>query len=108
MVKREIETIIKNYLSLLKESGINVEHAYLYGSCARGEETEESDIDIMLVSRIFDTDDDRILSRPWIYTVKASPRIEPIAVGAKRFFEDSGSPLIELVKSEGVEITLND
>ena len=31
-----------------------VEKAYLYGSYARGEENEESDIDILLVSELFD------------------------------------------------------
>ena len=58
----------------------------------------------MLVSDVFDTDDDSILSRPWIYTVKVDPRIEPVAVGSRRFNTDAGSPLIEIVKKEGVKV----
>ena len=104
MVKAEIESVIKKYILILNDTGLNIEHAYIYGSCARGEDSAHSDIDVMLVSDIFDTDDDLILSRPWIYTVKVDPRIEPVAVGSRRFKNDSGSPLIEIVKREGVKI----
>lgn len=93
------------YIHLLNDKGLKIEHAYIYGSCARGENRSDSDIDVMLVSDIFDTDDDLILSRPWIYTVKVDPRIEPVAVGSRRFRDDTGSPLIEIVKEEGVKIT---
>ena len=58
----------------------------------------------MLVSDLFDTDDDTVLSRPWIYTAKVDPRIEPVAVGSRRSKNDTGSPLIEIVKREGVKI----
>ena len=104
MVKTEIESVVRKYLGVLKETGLNIEHAYLYGSCARGENSSTSDIDLMLVSDVFDTDDDSILSRPWIYTVKVDHRIEPVAVGTRRFNSNTGSPLIEIVKKEGVEI----
>lgn len=58
----------------------------------------------ILVSDMFDTDDDAILSRPWIYTVKIDHRIEPVAVGRKRFNDDNASPLIAIVKKEGIKI----
>lgn len=104
MVKTEIESVVRKYLNILKETGLNIDHAFIYGSCARGENNADSDIDLMLVSDIFDTDDDKILSSPWIYTLKVDHRIEPFAVGSKRFQSDTGSPLIEIVKKEGIEI----
>ena len=104
MVKAEIESIIKKYIHILNDKGLNIEEAYIYGSCARGENGTDSDIDVMLVSDMFDTDDDLVLSRPWIYTVQVDPRIEPIAVGSRRFRNNTGSPLIEIVKKEGVKI----
>ncbi|PKL40550.1 MAG: hypothetical protein CVV44_02795 [Spirochaetae bacterium HGW-Spirochaetae-1] len=104
MVKAEIESVVKRYISVLKETGFTIDHAYIYGSCARGDNSSDSDIDIMLVSDMFDTDDDGILSSPWLYTVKVDHRIEPVAVGSRRFKSDTGSPLIEIVKKEGVKI----
>ncbi len=104
MVKAEIESVVKKYIHILNDTGLKITQAYIYGSCARGENNIHSDIDVMLVSDIFDTDDDSILSRPWIYTVKVDPRIEPVAIGSRRFNTDTGSPLIEIVKKEGVKI----
>ncbi len=104
MVKAEIESVVKKYINVLNDTGLEIKQAYIYGSCARGENSTDSDIDVMLVSDIFDTDDDSILSRPWIYTVKVDPRIEPVAVGSRRFNTDTGSPLIEIVKKEGVKV----
>ncbi len=104
MVNTEIESVVKQYVAVLNDKGLKIKHAYIYGSCARGENSEKSDIDVMLVSDIFDTDDDQILSKPWIYTIKIDHRIEPVAVGSKRFNCDYGSPLIEIVKKEGVDI----
>jgi len=104
MVKTEIESVIKKYINVLNDTGMDIKEAYIYGSCARGEDNADSDIDVMLVSDIFDTDDDKILSSPWIYTVKVDPRIEPVAVGSRLFNNNTTSPLIEIVKKEGVKI----
>jgi len=104
MVSAEIESIVKQYLSVLNDTGLKIDHAYIYGSCARGENGEDSDIDLMLVSDIFDTDDDRILSRPWIYAANVDHRLEPVSVGTVRFNTDTSSPLIGMVKRDGIEI----
>ncbi len=104
MVQAEIESIVKKYINVLNNTGLEIKQAYIYGSCVRGENSTDSDIDVMLVSEIFDTDDDSVLSRPWIYTVKVDPRIEPVAIGSRRFNTDAGSPLIEIVKKEGIKI----
>ena len=58
MVKAEIESVVKKYINVLNDTGLNIKQAYIYGSCARGEDNAHSDIDVMLVSDIFDTDDD--------------------------------------------------
>jgi predicted nucleotidyltransferase len=39
--------IIRVYLKVLKKAGINIDKAYLYGSYARNEANEESDIRIV-------------------------------------------------------------
>jgi len=104
MSKAEVINIIRAYLNVLKQEGIVIEKAFLYGSYARDEASESSDIDLLLVSSLFDTDDDYVLSKPWIYTTKVDHRIEPLAVGLKRFQTDNVSPILELVRQEGIEV----
>jgi predicted nucleotidyltransferase len=100
MSQKDAIDIIRRYVLNLNNGGIIIFKAYLFGSYARNQANENSDIDVMLVSETFDTDDDLILSKPW------SPkfRIEPIAIGKKRFQTDDSSPIIEIVRKEGLEI----
>ena len=96
--------IVRTYLKVLKQAGIVINKAFLYGSFARNEANEDSDIDLMLVSGMFDTDDDYVLSKPWLYSAKVDHRIEPISVGLVQFNSDDTSPIIELVRQTGIEI----
>jgi uncharacterized protein len=45
--------IVKEFINLLIENGIDVSEAYLFGSAARGESNKNSDIDLAVVSRAF-------------------------------------------------------
>lgn len=104
MVQGEIINIIRQYIKNLNAGGIIIQFAYLYGSYARNEATPESDIDVLLVGDLFDTNDDIILSKPWLPKFRNDFRIEPIAIGSKRFEADDVSPIIELAKKEGIRI----
>jgi predicted nucleotidyltransferase len=105
MSQADVINIIRSYLFVLKQAGINIDKAYLYGSYARNEADAESDIDVLLVSSLFDTDDDYVLSKPWLFTNKVDYRIEPLSIGLKRFNTDDTSPIIEVVRQTGIEIT---
>ena len=50
MVKREIIEILKKYIFVLRSEGITIDKAYLYGSYLSNTATDESDIDIMIVT----------------------------------------------------------
>jgi len=104
MSQIDVINIVQTYLQVLKKAGIPIDKAFLYGSYARNEANEDSDIDLMLVSRIFDTDDDYVLSKPWLYSSKVDHRIEPISIGLLRYNSDDTSPIIELVRQTGIEI----
>lgn len=104
MVQGEILNIIRQYIKNLNAGGMIIQFAYLYGSYARNEATPESDIDVLLVGDVFDTNDDVILSKPWLPKFRNDYRIEPIAIGTKRFETDDISPVIELAKQEGIRI----
>lgn len=53
MVKKEINKIEKLLKELFKVRGISLDKVVLFGSSARGEETKDSDIDLILVSKHF-------------------------------------------------------
>ena len=106
MGKNEAIGILRKYIRNLNEDGMNIHLAYLYGSHARDEGTIESDIDVVLISDKFDTDDDIILSKPWLPKYRFDYRIEPIAVGTRRFDEDDTSPLLEIIRQEGIKIRI--
>jgi hypothetical protein len=67
--------------------------------------SEDSEIDMLLASETFDTDDDKILSKPWSPKYRPDYRIEPIAMGKKRFLLDDNSLILEMIRREGVEIS---
>lgn len=104
MSQKNIIDIVNSYVNVLKKAGIPIEKVFLYGSYARNEANDESDIDLLLISKIFDTNNDYILSKPWLYTTEIDHRIEPLAVGTKRFETDDVSPILEIVRREGIEI----
>ena len=102
MSQTDAINIVRAYLVVLKQAGINIDKAFLYGSYARDEANIDSDL--LLVSSLFDTDDDYVLAKPWLYTNKVDYRIEPLSIGLKRFATDDTSPIIELVRQTGIEI----
>ncbi len=104
MVKEDALNLAKKYIAALCENGIPVTKAILFGSFARGDYSETSDIDILIVSPEFDKNDESYYGLLWKLTRVADYRIEPIPVGEKRFNTDTGSPVIESAKIEGIEL----
>jgi predicted nucleotidyltransferase len=104
MVQQDALNIAHEYIARLNQAGMVIYKAYLFGSYARNLAREDSDIDILLVSEIFDTDDDMILSKPWSPKYRHDYRIEPVILGKKRFQSDLNSILLNIVSEEGIEI----
>jgi len=102
MVKREIIEILKKYIFVLRSEGISIDRAYLYGSYLSNTATDDSDIDVMIVT---DSEDDYQTGKIWSLTRKVNSKIEPYLVGKRRFYTNENSPLIDLVKRTGIEIT---
>jgi predicted nucleotidyltransferase len=104
MAKKEIINLLKQYVALLKSEGIAVEKAFLYGSYSLGTETDDSDIDLMIVTNDSDADNDFVVGKIWQLTKNINTKIEPFLVGLNRFNQNNFSPLIDLVKAKGVKI----
>lgn len=104
MAQVEIIDLVRKYILLLNASGIPVVKAFLYGSYSRNEAQLDSDIDVMVISPVFDIHNDKIKAKAWLLSEKVDVRIEPYTVGVKKFFSDDISPLLQIVKKEGLEI----
>ncbi len=105
MDRKETLSKVSEYIRILNDSGLLIDKAFLFGSAARNDWNEGSDIDVMLVSKRFDdSSDDLAYGLIWKLTRKVDRRIEPFAVGLFRFDNDEVSPLLQIVKKEGIPI----
>ena len=101
MAKREIVDTLKRYILVLQTEGISIDKAYLYGSHLSNTATDDSDIDVLIVT---DSEDDYLTGKIWSLTRKVNSKIEPYLVEKVRFTNNVDSPLIDLVKRTGLEI----
>lgn len=106
MAKAEAIELLKKYILLLNSNGISVYKAFLFGSYSTNTATEASDIDVMIVSEKYDETDDEAVGKIWKLTRMVSTKIEPFLIGKNRFISDDNSPLIEQIKRQGIELTL--
>ena len=106
MATSEVIELLKNYILLLNTEGISVYKAYLFGSYSTNTASEMSDIDVMIVSDNYDETDDETAGKMWRLTRKINTKIEPFLIGINKFNDDSSSPLVNMIKSNGIEIAL--
>jgi predicted nucleotidyltransferase len=78
-----INNTITKYLNELKKRNINVISAYLFGSCAKGNATEWSDIDLAIIVNKFIGDEfdfqallNKIIVEIKLYDIEAHPFLE--------------------------------
>ena len=105
MAKKEVIELLKKYITLLNAEGISVSKAFLYGSYSNNTASENSDIDVMIVSDKYDETDDFAAGKMWRLTKMVNTKIEPFLIGADKFNKDDSSPLVGMVKSRGIEIS---
>jgi hypothetical protein len=106
LVSESVIKIIKSYISELIEKGLSFEKVYLYGSHAKNSASLNSDIDLMLVSNLFNNDKDSYLPIIWLSNIRTENRIEPYMMGTNHFYNEF-SPLADAVKLEGIEIPIH-
>ena len=104
MDKTTTINIIKDYIQLLEKEGVTIDKAFLYGSYAKDAQNTESDIDVMLVSALFEQQNDQLWGKVWMLTKRINSRLEPYLVSTNRFLQDNFSPIIQIVKKEGISI----
>ena len=95
---------VKKYIRELERNNIPIQEAIVFGSYAKGDPKEESDIDIALVSTAFTGD--RFEDRRKIVPLrrKIDNRIEPMPFRPEDFEE--GGNLVDEIKKTGKAITI--
>ena len=103
-INKRIIDNVKRYVTKLREDGITIESAYLFGSCAKGVEHTWSDIDVAIVSS--DITDDRVDERIRFTKIahEIDSRIEPVPYHPRFFVEED--PLVWEIKKTGKEIII--
>ncbi|MCI4626360.1 MAG: nucleotidyltransferase domain-containing protein [Candidatus Magnetoovum sp. WYHC-5] len=93
---------INQFLSKTIEEGINIISAYLFGSFAKGNENNWSDIDIAIISS--DISDDRIKERTRLMLIAADidHRLEPVPFRPEDFVDEN--PLVWEIKKYGIQL----
>jgi hypothetical protein len=96
--------IIRKYVTELNNHNIPVREVILFGSHAMEVATEESDIDVAIVSEAFT--DDRFEDRRRIVPLrrKIDSRIEPMPFTPETF--SRGGNLIDEIRSNGIKVNL--
>ncbi|MBK7893834.1 MAG: nucleotidyltransferase domain-containing protein [Anaerolineaceae bacterium] len=97
-----IKTIIDNYLQALRQYNVPIKEAILFGSYAKGTHREWSDIDIALVSDIFEGNriDDKDKIRR--ITLSVSSEIEVVPFPPDEF--NSQDPFVKEILATGVRL----
>lgn len=102
MAKRELLKIIRQYITLIKANGYNVKSVYLFGSYAKNNNNDDSDIDIAIilnnVNDYFDTLVELMKLRREINLY-----IEPHPIAEKDF---KSHPLFEEINKVGYKIVI--
>ncbi len=103
MAAQQIVAIVREYLAVLPEYGVHPQGAVLFGSAARGQEHEYSDIDLVVIAPEFDERRDlAFVKNLWRARLKSDERIEPIHCGVKEWdMGDTGRPIIEIAREQG-------
>jgi predicted nucleotidyltransferase len=105
MLNPKISSITQKYLQRLAAMGIPVELGVIFGSHARGEATQWSDIDLLVVSPRFDgprtREDINIL---WRIAAREDSRIEPLPCGSEEWRTSEISAIVEVARREGKRI----
>lgn len=102
MLEQSVLISIKSYIKELRENGINVEQAVVFGSQVTGKADKWSDIDLILISPQFDKLRDRnYINLLWRIAARVDARIEPIPCGSRQWSDDDSSAIIEIARREG-------
>jgi uncharacterized protein len=109
MVDQTIMKSVQDYLKAVQHEGIAVRFGVIFGSYTKGLSNNLSDIDVLVVSPVFDSPRRRKdIDLLWRLAARSDSRIEPVPCGERQWDEDSSSQIVEIARREGERITISD
>lgn len=100
-VKQSIRDIANRYAELLKKE-MNIKNIYLFGSYTKGNFTEDSDIDIIVISEEFSGDPVNDTLRLMKIRRKVDNRIEPHPFKVEDF--DESTPYVKEILKQAIKV----
>ena len=104
MAEETVIAAVKLYLAELPALGIHATRAVLFGSYARGQADEDSDIDLIVIAPEFDGPREISLVKSLWRATAGNSRIEPIPCGQEEWETDESRPVLEIARREGIII----
>ncbi|SDN88363.1 nucleotidyltransferase domain-containing protein [Desulfonauticus submarinus] len=102
-IPNKIKNIIFEFINELEKNNIPIDEIFLFGSYAKGNYTPESDIDLLIVSPIFQGDIIEDKKKIRKYILKISSYLEIIPCSRKEF--QKKNPFIKEITKKGLKIT---
>jgi predicted nucleotidyltransferase len=103
----EIEPVVfkkvQSFLDKLRLTGFHISKAYIFGSYAKGQEDQWSDIDVAIISPQISSDRFEERIRLTELAMSIDDRIEPLPFNLDSFKDDD--PFVRQIKTEGVVIS---
>ena len=107
MAEESVILSVRQYLNELMRLGIPIRCGILFGSHARENTHEWSDIDLLIISPRYDESYSREdINLLWRTAARTDNRIEPVPVGLKRWKTDDESTIIEVARREGIQVNV--
>jgi predicted nucleotidyltransferase len=99
----EVKKIVKNYKRALEKAGYPFSAVYLFGSYAKGDAREESDIDIAVLSDKLRENWNKNEEILWKLGADVDLRIEPVGFTPEDF-SDGMDPMVREIKKTGIKV----
>ncbi len=102
-INKKIIEKVNKFRETIEAAGVPVEKMVVFGSQAKGGATEDSDIDVCVVSKSFGKDD--IDEMQWLFkkTRFVDTRIEPYPLSLEEF-KNGYSPIIDEIRKYGIVV----
>ena len=101
-IPAKINGLIENYIALLRNNNFPIKNAYLFGSYAKGQENEWSDVDIALISDSFEGIRHRDKDKVRKITLSVSSILEILPFKSEDFSEEN--PLAKEIIKTGIKL----
>ena len=103
IISKKVKNSVLDYIQYLKQDGLSIDRAFIFGSCAKGKTHKWSDIDVCIISSKFQKGIDP-LEYLWIKKrdKDTEAMISPVGFHPRDFVDES--PLVWEVKKTGVRI----